>query len=340
MKDKVVIPQLSIIVPVYNVKQYIDKCIESILCQSYKNFELILVDDGSTDGSEILCDKWNKIDTRIRVFHKNNGGLSDARNVGIKHSYGEYIGFCDSDDCIEPDMFQELMSTAINNDADVSICRVKCVNLQGEIIDILGYNEFKVMNRRIATMEILRDEIMKSFAWNKIYKRKLFNGIEYPFNRIFEDTATTYKLISCANKVAVTPYIGYNYLMNPNSLCNNVSIDFSKRVKREYDNALAFGERYIFCKNDNSLTDVRTICANKAYMRMRAFLHLQAHKRFELTDKQKAEISNIMNSFSLCDLKNFTLVQKLDVMLYRYCRPLLYIYLRLISIIHPMSRDL
>ena len=129
-------------------------------------------------------------------------------------------------------------------------------------------------------------------------------------------------------------------MYNPDSLSNNKSIDYSKIVKREYDNALAFGERYMFCKNQDSLSDVRVICADKAYMRMRAFLHLQAHKGIELSKKQKAEISDIMSSFSLCDLKNFSWMQKLDVILYRYCRPLLFLYLRFIALIHPMSREL
>lgn len=333
-------PQLSIIVPVYNVRDYLDKCIMSILSQTFNDFELILVDDGSTDGSGEICDRYATIDTRLRVFHKKNGGLASARNFGIKVSCGDYIGFCDSDDWIQPNMFMELMSTALNEHADIAICRLQRITSQGNILEIIGYVNYSTLDNCTATKEILLDEPMPSYAVNKIYKKELFDGIEYPVDRYFEDTATTYKLVSRANKVAVTPYIGYNYLYNPNSLCNNKNMDYGKIVKREYDNALAFGERYIFCKSAEALSDVRVVCADKAYMRMRAFLHLQVHKGFELTDKQKAEISNIMNSFSLCDLRNFSLVQKLDVMLYRYCRPILYIYLRLISIIHPMSRDL
>lgn len=333
-------PKLSIIVPVYNVKDYIDKCISSILSQTFRDFELIIIDDGSTDGSEVLCDRWGKKDTRIRVLHKKGGGASDARNVGIKLSCGEYLGFCDSDDWAEPEMFQELMSAALNNDADIAICRLQRITSQGNIIETIGYNEYMVLDRNAATEDVLRDDPLPSYSWNKIYKRELFAGIEYPLNRYFEDTATIYKLISRANKIAATPYIGYNYRFNPNSTCNNKSLDYERMVKREYDNALAFGERYIFCKNDHSLSDVRVVCANKAYMRMRAFIHLQAHKGFELTDKQKSEISMIMYSFSLQDLKDFSWMQKIDVILYRFCRPLLYAYLKVISLIHPMSRDL
>lgn len=333
-------PRLSIIVPVYNVEKYLDKCLSSILSQTFTDFELILVDDGSTDGSGEICDRYAESDNRIHVIHKKNGGLSSARNQGIIIAQGEYIGFCDSDDWVQPDMYKELMSAALNGNADMAICRLQRITTQGVVSETIGYANYCTLDNCMATKEILCDELMPSYAVNKIYKKELFNGIEYPLDRYFEDTATTYKLVSRANKVAVTPYIGYNYLYNPNSLCNNKSIDYSKIVKREYDNALAFGERYMFCKNQESLSDVRVICADKAYMRMRAFLHLQAHKGFELSIKQKAEISDIMSSFSLCDLKNFSLMQKLDVILYRYFRPMLFLYLRFIALIHPMSREL
>lgn len=332
--------KLSIIVPVYNVKQYLDKCILSILNQNFKDFELLFIDDGSTDGSGDICDKWAYKDDRIKVVHKTNGGLSDARNIGIRKSSGEYIGFCDSDDWIELDMFNELISEALANDADISICRLQRVSSEGEVIEVIGYEGHNIFDRDTAMKEVLRDEPLPSYAVNKIYRRNLFEGIEYPLNRYFEDTATTYKLISRANKVVTTPYIGYNYLNNPNSLCNNSSIEYLKRIKREYDNALAFGERYIFCKNDSALSDVRVICANKAYMRMRSFLHLQAHKKFQLTDNQKKEVDTIMKSFSLEDLKDFSLFQKMDFIAYKYVKSIYSLYLQFLAVIHPMSRDL
>ena len=333
-------PQLSIIVPVYNVRDYLDKCILSILSQTFNDFELILVDDGSTDGSGEICDRYAETDKRVRTYHQKNLGQAVARNFAISIARGEYLGFVDSDDWIEPEMYEKLLVSSFTENADVVICRLQTVTEDGTITKIIGYDASLVMNRIHATAEILRDEMMPSFPVNKIYRKSIFEGLEFPPDRYFEDTATIYKAVYNASKIVTIPYIGYNYRFNPDSTCNNKNMDYGKIVKREYDNALAFGERYIFCKSEEALSDVRTVCADKAYMRMRAFLHLQVHKGFELTDKQKAEISNVMNSFSLCDLRNFSLVQKLDVMLYRYCRPLLYIYLRLISIIHPMSREL
>lgn len=333
-------PQLSIIVPVYNAKDYLDECISSILSQTFGDFELILVDDGSTDGSGEICDRYAERDKRVRIYHQKNQGQAVARNFAISIARGEYLGFVDSDDWIEPEMYEKMLVSSYTEKADVVICRLQTVTENGTITKIIGYNASHMMNRIQATSEILRDEMMPSFPVNKVFKRNMFEGVEFPPDRYFEDTATIYKAVYNACKIVTIPYIGYNYRFNPDSTCNNKNMDYGKIVKREYDNTLAFGERYIFCKSDETLSDVRIVCADKAYMRMRAFLHLQAHKRFELTDKQKAEISNIMNSFSLCDLRNFSLVQKLDVMLYRYCRPLLFIYLRLTSIIHPMSRDL
>lgn len=334
-------PKLSIVVPVYNVEQYLNKCVDSILAQTFRDFEVILLDDGSTDGSGEICDEYAKKDSRIKVIHQQNGGLSCARNNGIKIATGNYIGFSDSDDWIEPEMYQKMLTAAETQKADIVVCRLQRVNENGgDIVEITGYDICLSMNRWEATQEILKDDLMRSYAVNKIYKRSLFNGIEYPLCRYFEDTFTTYKLIYKANKIVTTPYIGYNYRFNPNSLCNNTDIDYSKKVKREYDNALAFGERYMFCKQDEKLSDVKVECANKAYMRIRSFIHLQAHKNIVLTSKQKKEIDRIMKSFVLCDLKDFSWKEKIDFLAYKYCKPMLMIYLKILSVVHPLERDL
>lgn len=331
---------LSIIVPVYNVKPYLDKCVASILNQSFADFELILVDDGSTDCSGEMCDVYKSKDCRIKVIHQRNQGQAVARNRAIKEAKGDYLGFVDSDDWIEPDMYKLLLDTANETKADIVICRLQRIGVEGEILEITGYDKYVQMNRTQATCEILKDDVLRSYPVNKLYKKSLFDNIEFPANRYFEDTATIYKLIYQSDIVATTPYIGYNYRFNVTSTCNNKVVDYSKQVKREYDNALAFAERYMFCKSDDNLRDVRHICANKAYMRMRSFIHLQVHKGFELSEKQKKEIDMIMKSFSLDDLRDFSIGQKVDAIAYKYCKPLLYAYLRVLALIHPMSRDL
>lgn len=333
-------PKLSIIVPVYNVKLYIDKCITSILDQTYHDFELILVDDGSVDGSGDVCETYAKLDLRVQVYHQANQGQAVARNFAIGKANGDYIGFVDSDDWIQPEMFEYMMTAAKDKNADVVVCRLQTVSEDGNVIDVLGYEESLMMDKIKATEEILRDNNMQSFPVNKIYKKSLFNGLRFPSNRFFEDTAIIYKVIYNANLILTIPYIGYNYRFNPNSTCHNKSIDYQKQVKREYDNALAFGERYMFCKKDARLKNVLKDCANKAYMRMRAFIHLQVHKGLELTTDQKEEIDAIMKSFCLEDLQDFSIVQKMDMIVYQYSKPLLSLYLRILALIHPMSRDL
>ncbi|MEG0087047.1 MAG: glycosyltransferase, partial [Niameybacter sp.] len=130
-------PTLSIIVPVYNVEKYLPKCIESILAQSFTDFEVILIDDGATDKSGEICEEYANKDTRIKIIHKENGGLSSARNAGIELSNGNYIGFVDSDDFIHPQMYEILLREARSSNSDVVICRYKCWNEgeeQGQII--------------------------------------------------------------------------------------------------------------------------------------------------------------------------------------------------------------
>lgn len=332
--------KISIIVPVYNVSKYLDKCILSILHQSFKDFELILVDDGSTDGSGDLCDVYSKMDARVKVYHQKNQGQAVARNFAVKVAKGEYLGFVDSDDWVESDMFEKLLMTAIKHNADVVICRLQTVTEKGEVKDILGYGETMTMDKSQATSEILRDDKMQSFPVNKLYKRKIFDNVEFPPDRYFEDTATIYKAIYNSEKVVTIPYVGYNYRYNPNSTCNNKNLDYMKLVKREYDNALAFGERYMFCKKYIQIEDVRKLCANKAYSRMRSFVHLQVHKKFPLSDIQKKQIDVIMKSFEMTDLSEFSFGQKLDAIGYRFCKPLLYLYLKMLAKVHPMSRGL
>jgi len=337
---EIVKPKLSIIVPVYNVRQYIDKCIMSILNQTYTDYELILVDDGSIDGSGEVCDRYAKNEDRIKVYHQDNQGQSVARNFALSIAKGDFVGFVDSDDWIEPEMFMLMMSVANEKDADIVICRLQKVSEEGNLVEILGYDKHEDMDRIHATSEILRDKKMNSFPVNKIYKKELFDGILFPVNRFFEDTATIYKVVYKANHVVTLRYIGYNYRFNPNSTCNNNQIDYSKLVKREYDNALAFGERYMFSKSDERLSEVRTVCADEAYMRMRSFIHLQVHKGIRLTTKQKVQIDTIMHSFEWKDLCNFSFLQKIDMIGYKYSKYLFFAYLKLIAIVRPLTRDL
>lgn len=208
---------ISIIVPVYNVEQYLEKCVESIIKQTYKNIEIILVDDGSKDSSGKLCDELQKKDTRIKVVHKANGGLSDARNAGMKIAQGQYIGFVDSDDYIAEDMFETLYNLNKKYNSEISIVSYYEI-YNGKVIGVRKADKPEELTKIEAIKELLIDTKIQSYAWNKLFKRELFEGIEFPTNKNFEDIATTLLLFERANKVVLYEEPKYYYMRRDNSI--------------------------------------------------------------------------------------------------------------------------
>lgn len=214
-------PLLSIIVPVYNVEKYIERCIKSILNQSFTNFELILVDDGSLDNCGIICDNYKKKDSRIRVIHKKNGGLSDARNAGIKIANGKYIAFVDSDDFINKYMYEILYKNAKKLDGDISICNFKII-CENDGIDeniLISSEDIQVYDRNEALNKLYGNESLQfTVAWNKIYKRKLFSNIRYDYGKCHEDEFIIHKLIYKSNKIVSCSEKLYYYFENDESI--------------------------------------------------------------------------------------------------------------------------
>lgn len=210
---------ISVIVPVYKVEQYLSKCIESILAQTYKNLEILLVDDGSPDGCGGICDEYAGKDSRIKVIHKKNGGLSSARNAALDIARGEYIGFVDSDDWIQPEMYEILFSAIQKYGADVACCGRYDVNGDtGE--KTIGLCPEK--DECISALEMLGRVFVwdqcDSAAWDKLYHRDLFAQIRYPQGLINEDIAIFYKLMEKARTVALCDRPLYNYLHRANSI--------------------------------------------------------------------------------------------------------------------------
>ena len=227
--------KVSIIVPVYNVEKYIDKCINSILNQTFKDFELILVDDGSTDSSGDICDKYREIDDRVIVIHKENGGLSSARNIGLKYSKGQYIGFIDGDDYVEKDMYKKLYSVCKDNNCEISICKFGH-EVDGKYIGTQEDEYIKIMNNYEGMEELFRGVLYRFSSCNKLYKATIFKDITFPEGRIHEDLSTTYKLFSNANKVAYINYAGYIYVKRSNSILT------SKYNKKRLDAFIGWNE--------------------------------------------------------------------------------------------------
>ena len=208
---------ISIIVPVYNVEQYLNKCVESIINQTYKNIEIILVNDGSTDNSGKLCDELKLRDDRIQVIHKQNGGLSDARNAGLKIAKGEYIGFVDSDDYIAKDMFETLYNLNKKYNSEISIVSFYEI-YKDKIIGVRNSKNLQELNKIDAIKELLIDTNIQSYAWNKLFKKELFEGLEFPTNKNFEDIATTLLLFERANKIVLFEEPKYYYVRRDNSI--------------------------------------------------------------------------------------------------------------------------
>lgn len=210
---------ISIIVPVYNVEEYLPRCVDSILAQTYKNLEIILVDDGTKDASDKICDAYAARDSRIKVIHKENGGLSSARNAGIDIARGEYLGFVDSDDWIEPEMYETLLSLAQKYDVKL-VCggRYDFSSRRNEKTIGLCPEKEEV----ISGMELLGRTFTwqncDSAAWDKLYHRSLFETIRYPEGLVNEDVAVFYKLAELVDRAAMCDKPLYNYFHRPGSI--------------------------------------------------------------------------------------------------------------------------
>lgn len=220
-------PKISIIVPVYNVEKYIHKCIDSILNQTFKDFELILVDDGSTDNCGQICDEYAKKDSRVIVIHKENGGQATARNIALDIAKGEYIGFVDSDDYIEFDMYEFLYNLCIDNNCDIANCS-STIYFKNKV-KVNGGHDLMIHDTKSAMKVLTEGVLYDECLWTKLIKKELFNGLKIPEGIAYEDTAFTYKLIDRANKVCCKGEAKYNYIKRKDSTMDravkNVKID-------------------------------------------------------------------------------------------------------------------
>lgn len=214
-------PLISVIVPIYNVEKVLCRCLDSIISQTYTNLEIILVDDGSPDGCGAICDDYAKKDKRITVIHQKNGGLSAARNAGIDKSTGDYLAFIDSDDYVSADYIEFMYSLLTENGADISACGAMEVYQSGKSAVQWTDDSLALFDNREGLLRMCYNEGFFVTAWDKLYKRELFDGIRYNVGKQFEDTGTTYKLVDRANKIAAKCEPKYYYVLNANSITNN-----------------------------------------------------------------------------------------------------------------------
>ena len=291
-------PLISVIVPIYNVEKYVNRCIQSIINQSYSNLEIILVDDGSVDNSGNLCDSWEKNDFRIKVIHKQNGGLSDARNAGIDISTGKYISFIDGDDEIDVDMILKLYNAITMGSCDISMCRMEKIEKTRRFItrNFVSENDLVLMTGEDALKYLLLDKIDCS-ACLKLYKKELFDTLRFPYGKTNEDFAVMYKLFNVSEKITYISDILYHYYYRENSI---TSSEFSYKQFDKVDNCYEMID-YIKKHNKQLLTYAKNYLSRQSLYLILTLMErnivIQYKKRFnELRNNIKRNCIEIIFS--------------------------------------------
>ena len=242
---------ISVIIPVYNVEPYLRKCLDSVINQTYRDLEILVIDDGSTDECGRICDEYEKKDERIHVFHTENRGLSCARNLGLDNARGEWIGFVDSDDWIEPDMYEVLLKKALETGADISCCGSYLQYADREIPKPITCSQ-KCVEGIGLTPAAMKDVVFGRSVWNKLYKMELFDNCRFPDGMLFEDIATVWKLIIRCQRVACIYEVLYHHTVRKDSISN------TKSAKNLTDRWIAFKERYDVMASRND--ELNLIC--------------------------------------------------------------------------------
>lgn len=306
---------ISVIIPAYNVEKYLAKCLNTVLEQTYKNLEIIIVDDGSADNTGKICDEYAEKDSRIKVIHKENGGVSAARNDAIDIATGEYITFVDSDDLISNDYCEKMLTEILNNDAEVSICMVKRF-VEGEEFQIEPNENVNVYTAEETIYNLMSVSNFYDYACGKMYLRTLFDGIRFPLGRRYEDSATNYKLYSAANKVVVIEEELYYYLTRPDSF-----VESKYTSSKQNDNYLLIEERTEFLINRfphmkemlnagyirNALTLIeRTyLSGDRELMNSEIIEKVEKRIRDILNDIDKNSFENILSNYKLASMYLF-----------------------------------
>lgn len=299
---------VSVIVPVYNVEKYVGECIESLMSQSYENIEIILVDDGSTDSSGQLCDEYAQKDKRIKVIHKENGGLSDARNVGIDSAAGMYYSFVDGDDFLAEETISQMISGMKEEKCDIAVCNM---------IRYYENGETGSFYRPTDTLKVLKgidrfETLSQPSVCNKIFMADLFNSVRFPKGKFYEDTFVYHTLVYSAMTVVLTGYDGYFYRLRRSSILGqNVMTD------RYFDFIEAVWLRTVFLLKKNIQP-----YGNEACLSLYAAV-ANAEKKISCTEENRYKHFDALQKYSvaykqLIKSNTISLKQKIRLWLLRY----------------------
>jgi len=251
---------ISIIVPVYNIGKYLNKCVTSIVNQTYKKLEIILIDDGSTDNSGKICDEWKEKDNRIKVIHKENGGPSKARNYGIEVATGNYLFFVDGDDYIEQDMIEILYKNMIETGAQIVSGGYFKEYFYSETVEYAKENY--IMTPKEAYERMLTRNDFGNEIWDRLYKKELFEDLRFELNKIPEDVGMTFKILDKANKISHIDKPVYHYIQRQGSvehkkyeIAQTGAVDFSeeliKLMEKKYPNLVGYAEKFFVMALNN-----------------------------------------------------------------------------------------
>jgi len=243
--------KFSIVVPVYNVEQYLENCLESIVNQTYDNYEVIIVNDGSTDNSQSIIDKYVSKDKRFKSYIKKNGGLSDARNYGVTKVKGDYLLFVDSDDSINRDLLLELNKVLDNGDVDLIKFGVNLIKSDNEMEKVVCETKNNISGEE--AFRVMQNNSLFVTAWSYVYKYSFWkkNNFKYEIGRVHEDYGLTPYVVLKANRVSIIDYLGYNYYVRSNSIMNNNQRD--KLLKKNEDSLYLFDLNMKVISDDNKI---------------------------------------------------------------------------------------
>ena len=297
-------PLLTVVIPVYNVEKYLKRCVESVLVQEWHNYDILLVDDGSTDSSPQICDDYAKVYDFISVIHKENGGLSEARNTGISHAKGDYVYFPDSDDWLEPQTFKELAEVLESQEFEIVSFNREFVKGEEDAI-VSDSLVTQVFEGKDAFVQMLKHSYITGFANDKIYRKSLFtdNDIQFPIGKYYEDLGTNYKLFLSAKKVYATNQKYYHYLIdNPDSITQSWN-------EKKFSDMFGFYKEVFYSESVRSQLNKEELQISQLYY-VNGLVHILASLYKSKLDKKYIDITNqvkqelLKNSVSLSQMKD------------------------------------
>lgn len=307
---------ITIIVPVYNVEQYLSRCIDSLIKQTYKNIEIILVDDGSTDLSGKICNEYANRNKSIKVIHKKNGGLSSARNVGLKNATGKYVGFVDSDDWVTPDMFEYLYHLLKKTNTQVATCSYALVKSGNTYLKKKKIIEDMKQGKEILSYYMVNglNCIVSQYPiWNKLYDIDLFKNISFPENQIYEDAIPVFKIFSEINSLAISNKVCYFYFQNSKSITRN------KLKKRDFD-LLKISDEWLELSKELQRDDLIKLCYIKkarSYfsLLMKGSIYGYSDEFNNVDEIQTKLLKNLRKNYKLLVLSNIQISKKVLISL-------------------------